>query len=781
MMAETIIIIEQDRIDAENTIEQFLTDRMPDQDFTKGGALRDFAVVALANIFAYLRAERDLIKARQSLLLLGRLTGASVDDAVDEILSNWFIRRKEGQVASGSVTVTLSRAVDVEVPSTAKFYKTSALMFYPDALEDLFYAADDMLPVVDSDGEVAAYTFNVPIYASQTGEQYDSDPGVFADFTRFSPYITRVENTAKISGGGGNETTPEMLSRSETAITVRDLNSSRSIDTTLKDTFINVDDVIVVGYGSAEMIRDLIAVEITNTRIHSGGHVDAYLRMPILESQTFEGVIGGAYTDPREGYYILRDPTIFNEGDPGGGIPATDFTSFGINVGDILVFSNAVENYEANSFIIKEVTPYGLYVAKRTPFPKAMPVIEAIYNDGLLELVTGVNTLTSDDNEHTFINSYYYQGGDKGKYIRIVSSAEPRYNLGTGRIVHIDTVLNRVTLEGLPYDFVLETDVEWELLERPAIYTVGGNSPTYNDKISEGPNGAPPGTGMTGDPRQSGEFTKTIQYDGRVLLPFHPVYRITDVSFPGGSYPPALIDTDGRVRFPNRVNIEPVEMFTASDLEYQVVGNNPGEIPSGWQMLELDVAWATDKSYFNGETLRVTYDTLTGYDAVWTFMTGTTRRILCGSVIPKGLHPVYATFDIRYKNAKGATTTLDTSEATEALVEHVNNFDVVEDLDISDVFAFLRETYPEIGFLEPTPIYYQLLGPDGRVIYFKTDDAVSMDTAKIIDPRTGTTPDPTDPTADQYRMDAPEGLGVSDNTVRYLTATDLITFTNLEG
>jgi len=775
-MAETITIIEQDRIEAENILEQFLTDRMPEQDFTKGGALRDFVVVALANIFAYLRAERDLVRARQSLLLLGRLTGTSADDAVDEILSNWFIRRKTGQVASGSVTVTLSRAVDVEIATTTKFYKTSSLLYYPDTLENTFYSADDLLPVIDSSGAVAAYTFSVPVYASQAGTQYNVTPGVFADYTRFSPYVTRVENTADITGGGGNETTEEMLVRSETAITVRDLNSSRSIDATLKDEFVNVDDVIVVGYGDTEMIRDLIAVEITNTRIHSGGHVDAYLRMPILANQTVESIVGGVFTDPREGYYILRDPTIFNEGDPGGGIPATDFTSFGVTVGDILVFSNAVENYEANSFIIKEVTPYGLYVAKRTPFPKAMPVIEATYNDGSLENVGALNTLTSANNEHTFADSYYYQGGDKGKYVRIVSSGEPRYNLGTGRIVFVDTVLNRVTLEGLPYDFVLETDVEWELLTRQVSYTVGGNSPTYNDNISEGPN-----TGMLGTPRHSGEFTKTVQYDGRVMLPFHPVYRITDVSFPGGSFPPALIDTDGRVRFSNRVNVEPVEAFTASELQYQVIGHNPGEVPSGWQMLELDIGWATDKTYFNGQTLRVTYDTLSGYDAVWTFMLGTSRRILCGSVIPKGLHPVYLTLDIRYRPSKIATVALDTTAAAAALAVHVNEFNVIEDLDMSDIFSFLRTNYPEIGFLEPAPIYYQLLAPDGRVLYFKTDDAVTMDPAKIIDPRYGVLPDPTDPTADQYRMDVPEGLGVSDNTVRYLTVVDLITFTNLEG
>jgi hypothetical protein len=89
----TYSIIEQDRIDAENFLEQFLTDSVPNADFRKGGALRDFAVGALASIFAYMKKEVDYVKARQSLLLLGTLTGSDVDSAVDEILSNWFISR----------------------------------------------------------------------------------------------------------------------------------------------------------------------------------------------------------------------------------------------------------------------------------------------------------------------------------------------------------------------------------------------------------------------------------------------------------------------------------------------------------------------------------------------------------------------------------------------------------------------------------------------------------------------------------------------------------------
>lgn len=783
-MADIITITEQDSIDAENILEQYLTDRMPGIDFSKGGALRDFAVVALGKIFAFLRSEKDTIRARQSLLLLGKLSGSDVDDAVDEILSNWFIFRKEGRYATGNAVVYFSQATDVEVPITAKFYKTAGLVFVPDAIDNLLYSEDDMLPVISSDGVVVAYTIEVPLKAIRTGEAYNIDTGAFADYTRFNPYITRIENTSVFSGGGGVESTTAMLERAETAITVRDLNSARSIDATLKDNFSEVDDVVVIGYGEPEMIRDLVLEEATNTRIHAGGYVDAYIRTPILEARTYSGVVGGMFTDPREGYYAFRDPSIVNEAS--GIIPATNFETYNVEPGDILVFHNAIESYEPDMFIIKEVSPYGVFVSRRSPFPKAMPIVEAAYTDGEIRNDAGFNKVKSAATptpEYVFVDADVTDGGDIGKYIRVVSSANPRENLGTGKIISVDTLNNEAVVDGFPYNFVTESDVEWELVTRPVSYTIGNNSPDYNNKISEGAHGA-----FNGDPRYSGQFTKLIQNDGRILLPGRPVYQITDVSLPGSGYPAGLVDTDGRVRFPNRINVEPTEQVTVNDLQYRLVSHNPEAAQSGWQVTEVDIGWQNtvpkpdNKEYFNGSLLTITYDTIGAYDSIWAFMVSTDRRILCGSVIPRGLHPVYLTLEIRYRLRRDATTTLDEATVKAAIVEHVNNFDgAAENIDISDILAFMRENYSEIGYVEPTEIYYQLLAPDGRIIYFKTDGEVVIAAANIIDPRTDSPPNPIDPTADQYRMDEPLSQGVSDNTVRYLTIPDLITLTNLEG
>lgn len=756
-MAEVVEITEQDRIDAENILEQYLTDAVPDADFSKGSALRDLCVSALAYVHAFWTKERDYMKARQSLLLLGALTGTDVDAAVDEILSNWFITRKTGRKSTGTVTVYLSSSDPVSIESTAMFYKTSDLLYYPNSVTTLTYGAEDMQPVTDSTGEIVAYTIQVPLISAGTGVNYDISPGAFVDFANFSPNAMRAENTTVFTGGTSDETTEEMLERSETAITVRDLNSARSIDAVLKEQFTQVDDVTVIGYGDPEMIRDLVVELATNTRIHAGGYVDAYLRSPITYAKTFLGTIGGTFTDPRDGYYILRDDTV-------GDFLDVDGMGTAVVVGDVIEIYNADITTEGNRYIAKEVTQYGVYVDRRSSFPSALPEVEGTYDYGDVGVgETGQAYLLHSDS-YTFDSALVGDGGDVGKYVQITGSAGGT-NDGVWKVDNVVSGDARLTTAaGVLANFVDETGLTWSLITRVVEYSIGDNPPSYNNKVTR---------------RFSGEYTKTVQGKGKILLPAEPVYRITDVSYASGSnvYSP----DSQRVYFPMRVNEEPEYKDTGhtAEMQYEVVCRNPAEAFSGWQVMELDVGWPDGanpderKDYFDGQSLRVTYDALTGYDAVWTYMVSGDQRILCGSVIPKGRHPVYLHMNIRYSVARMATENLDTANAADYLAAFINNFDTREDMDTSDITAHLRENYDVVGYVEPMTVYYDLLSPDGRVIYYKTVDQITVDSGKIIDPGTDEAPSPADT---HLLFDSPLSVGVSDVTLRYLTVAALITF-----
>jgi hypothetical protein len=832
-MADAITITDADRVEAENFMEQYLVDKLKDKaDFSKGSAVRDLVIGAMAYIFAYLKKERDYIRARQSLLLLGTLTGTDADDAVDEIMSNWFLTRKTGRKATGRVTVYLSKSIDVSIPATTMFYKTSTAVFYPNSKSTLTYGPDDLLPIRNSNGEISAYSFDVPVIAADTGVDYNVDPGPFSDFTRFSAYILRVENQNAISTGTEIESTVDLLDRAPTAITVRDLNSSRSIDATLRDNF-EIDQVSVIGYGDSEMIRDLIAEEATGTRIHAGGCVDVFLRQPITESKTFTGVVGGEFTDPRPFRTSFRDDTV------------PDFS--GVQAGDILKIYNNLSVSEANLYVVKSSSKYGAEVSPRSSFPGELPEVELSGADG----VTTVSTHQFSSASHEFItvslaltddafvgaggssvrsNAYVFTTDDVDKWIQITGSTEG--NNGIWRIVAINTTpslsaelrsatgvppsfsvetgldwnlllstdhdkyiwtretaspvntgvwniyeildahtVSLVAADGSFPSFTSETAISWKLCTRVVEYSLGNNSPSYSNLVSK---------------RYSGQFTNTVQFDGRILMPAEPIYRVKDVSFVDDTNPYA--QADGRVYFSVRSNKEPEYLEPTEPnkliLEYRVICDNPSEAQSGWQRMILDIGWPDGadlpyekKNYFNGKSLRITYDTITGYDTIWAYMLSGDQRILCGSVIPRGFHPVYLTLSIRYRLAKNATEGLDEDAAKQALANYVIDSSADDPIDLSDLMYFLRSTYPVIGYVEPFDIYYILIAPDGRLIYYKTSDAISLSSSLIIDPETGFIPNPSE--KPELLLQDPLGLGVSTNTVRYLSSPELITFTQL--
>lgn len=748
-MAEKIEILEQDRVDAANFLEQFLRDNLEalgvEGDVSRGSALRDFAVTAMSLVYALFRRESDLIRRRQSLLLLEAEEGEDVDDAADEILSNFFVTRKSGRKSRGNVTVFFSQRPEagesIYVPKSVLFYKTADIAFIVDSDTDLVMSRDDMQPVTDASGLVVEYSLRIPVVAVETGSKYDVEPGVFANHTRFNAYVTRVENTTRFSGGSNKESTSEMIERARTAITVRDLNSPRAIDATLKEEFTEVDDTTVIGFGNSEMIRDVVEDAATGLKMHVGGHTDVMLRSPISESEEVTAVIGAEFTDPRPGFYILRDPTVL------------DFVAAGVVRGDILRIYNNFADSEASEYIVQEATPYGVMVSRHSPFPLELPEVAEDQADGVVGTATG-GTDRLASTAHTFV------ADDVGKWLKITGSAVG--NDGTWQIVSVGvTPSNYAVLEdyhGTAAVFNDETGLAWQLLDRVVIYSIGDNSPAFDNRVPV---------------RMAGMFTKTVQRSGRIMLPAKPTYLIREVYIVDSTE--AELSVNGRVTFLNRTNkdypLEPKENpgdpLDPALLQYRVYCHNPEEAHSGWQVMEVQVGWLGEESRFDGKTLHVVYDSLVGYESVWEFMTSNDRRLACASVIPRGFHPVYVQAHIRYKLSKLATTGLDETEAAEALAEHINNFDTREDLDASDLVSFLRMTYDVLGYVEPLEVYYRLIAPDGREIFYVSTDQLLIDLSKY---------DPAYSGEDENRLDEPISVGVSENVVRFLTTPEMITF-----
>ncbi len=374
-----IEVTSQDVTDAEDFLVTFMEDKIPTGDYTDGAMMRDVAIKAIAYVSAYFKKVDGQIRARQSLLSVEEVDTTddkeAADDAVDEILSNWFGTRKVGEFARVVAYGFATERVDINVPAVTKFYKTSSLAYLLDnAGEAYSVAAEDLIAQFDSDGVVSGYFFRIPLVAEGVGTDYNIGPGNFATFDDFNQYVTQVITLEKAEGGDDTETTEDFIARSENLVTVRNLINPRSADALLQEEFGSIRAITTIGMGELEMIRDRIKEQATALEFHVGGHMDFFVDLPTVET-SFSGVIGAKFVRPDNVISIFRDLTYADYdpiSNPGGHMfTQPDPTTLQTPVaGMVLRIWTGLPDI-ARDFIIREVHDTEIHVSEKVPFPLA--------------------------------------------------------------------------------------------------------------------------------------------------------------------------------------------------------------------------------------------------------------------------------------------------------------------------------------------------------------------------------------------------------------------------
>ncbi|MHC4619230.1 MAG: hypothetical protein ACYTEQ_15910, partial [Planctomycetota bacterium] len=377
-----IEVTPQDVADAEDFLVEFVGDNIPNGDYSDGSLLRDMAIKSTAFVVAYLKKTDAQIRARQSLKSIDEVDTSddaeAADDAADAIISNWYASRNQGQFARITAYGFATERIDITIGADILFYKTASLPFILDnADEDLHIPAEELVAQFDSSGEVTSYTFRIPLVSQQTGADFNVDPGRFASFDDFSPYVTHVETLEKASQGDDIESTTAMIERSRTLVTVRNLINFRSCDAVLRDEFESIRSLAVIGMGDTEMIRDRATEAATGMTLHTGGHQDVFIDVSTVET-SFSGVVGAKFSRPDGVISVFRDPTYADydaTSNPGGHkfTDADPSTLLTLQAGMALRIWTGLPQ-GARDFIIREVRDTELYVSERVPFPVATDV-----------------------------------------------------------------------------------------------------------------------------------------------------------------------------------------------------------------------------------------------------------------------------------------------------------------------------------------------------------------------------------------------------------------------
>lgn len=666
-----ITVSAQDVADAEDFLVEFVSDNIPNGDYSDGSLIRDMAIKAVSFIVAYLKKTDEQIRVRQSLKTIDEVDTSddeeAANDAADALVANWFASRNQGQFARVTAYGFATERIDITIGAEILFYKTAGLPFVLDNQgADLHVPSEDLVAQFDSSGVVMSYVFRIPLVSQLTGVAYNTNPGRFVSFDSFSPYVTHVETLEKTTQGEDIENTTALIERSRTLITVRNLINARSCDAVLRDEFEAVRSLTVIGMGDNEMVRDRVVEAATGLTLHTGGHQDVFIDSSTLET-SFSGVVGAKFSRPDGVISVFRDSTYADydatSNPTGHKFTSPDpTTSLSLEAGMALRIWTGLP-LSARDFIIREVRDTELYVSEKVPFPIA----------------------TDEDS----------------------------------------------------------TYVTW---------SVGQNMPNYQDVVPQ---------------TATGQTSQQVQNSGRITLPGGPLYNILDVTVDDDSDPDSD-PTDGLVHLNVRTNEAPTTQV-APDNEYQVVVHTPEAHQSNRSYVELLVGPEGNLAKYDGKTVKVTYDTVVGFDSVDLKVSNRRDRIASASPLTRAYHPVYLSFFMEYRLLNSATDEIDDNAAIDELIGYISTFPPTEVIDVSLLSDFLRQVYPQVGHVFPFQISYYVHVPDGRVVEFESSEAVTVPAAVAELQALLTDPD-----------SATEGLlnpldyGVSDDTLRYLALKDAI-------
>lgn len=452
-MAE--VFINQADVDSSETfLATYLSEKIPEANFAEGSAVRDLAVKAFAHVYAYLRGEADRISIYQSLARIQEeLVDASdavntsenldITQAVDEILSNWFLFREQGAYARITATLHFSRKISAVIQKDTKFWRTNSLAYYLDSVADPYVvSASEMLPVFDSRGRLVDYVVTVPLKASLPGEEYNQPAGRFVrvESPGGLPYFSYAAHLEDSFGGAGAETSPDFMERAETAVSVRNLINNRSCDVRLFELFPSITDTFTIGMAEPEMVRDKRTEFAAHIQLHVGGHYDTYIELPLHRAEE-NGTVGGYFPRPDGITKVFRDPELTYDG------TGTEFTELGVQAGHVLYLRSGVEAVP-QGFVIDLVTKHELYVSANTPFP------EASDEKDVNAVEYSIGWFSPDFNQLDFdpgVGSTYVRTA-----ARSVSLAYAHVPAGTSRHVSAPGV---VVLSGKPIQDILAVEV----------------------------------------------------------------------------------------------------------------------------------------------------------------------------------------------------------------------------------------------------------------------------------------------------------------------------------
>jgi len=275
--------------DSLNNARSFLIQFLKDAGFTgsteAGTAIHDIVIKPMALLYTIFSDAVTRAKAYNSLSYaesVKELLGSEeYSAAVDSILGNWFVYRKDGVPSSGTIRLFFSKPLDfLDIqPGGAKFVINSKSL---DVSRRYTVSPSSFKSIYNTDRYSVEYYFDVEVQTLDNIEITSEDlaGGVIAAVG--SVYFLRATVVGDFIQGETQESDAAFITRTHNVIATRELITIGAVSTVLPDTFSGVNSVYVAGFNDPEQIRDIVPHE--GSTLHIGNKADIYVATSMVKS-----------------------------------------------------------------------------------------------------------------------------------------------------------------------------------------------------------------------------------------------------------------------------------------------------------------------------------------------------------------------------------------------------------------------------------------------------------------------------------------------------------------
>ncbi len=270
----------------------FIRTRLEEADSTldtrPGSAYYDMFVKPQETMLQPIMDQLELNRISQSIRQILNLEDPDAfdEEAVDDLISNLYVTRDGGAVATTTVRVYYTQPLDKEFPALTAEFASSDLSFFN--ANDFRITSAEM--ALQTEGSL--FYIEMAVRSQAEGDTYNVAAGAITAFVNDQDAV-RVTNPSPATGGLPRETNTQVLVRAQNSIGVRDLETVKGINAILREKFPYIRRIQSIGMADPEMMRDILY------NVHVGGKTDVYIRTPSLTTASMD-FVGLDYDKSRE-------------------------------------------------------------------------------------------------------------------------------------------------------------------------------------------------------------------------------------------------------------------------------------------------------------------------------------------------------------------------------------------------------------------------------------------------------------------------------------------------